>query len=111
MRIKTDKIKIFFLKFPRVLAGRSFLTFLGIVLLTLVIGGSVFYKYEYLTEKTEPRIPTTSFKFDENVYKDMLVEWEKREKKFSEADFKNYPDLFRAVTPATSSVSTVRLTE
>jgi hypothetical protein len=98
MKIKINKIRKFFRKLPRVLISNSFLTILGVILLSLAIGGAVFYKYDFLAKKKEPEISPTSFKFQEKAYQDMLLKWQEREQIFDEADNKQYADPFGALS-------------
>jgi hypothetical protein len=75
--IKIKKICFFFGK-------HAFGLILSIILLELILGGIIFYKYAFLAEKTEPGISANNFKFKENSYQEILKEWEQRDIKFQE---------------------------
>ena len=94
MRIKFVDIKNIFMKLPRLLGERAFLTFLGFVTIAIILGGFIFYKYSILTEKTEPEVIPKSIHFNQEIYQKILEEWEIREQKFQETDFKIYQDPF-----------------
>jgi len=88
------KAKVFFKKLPRILGENAFLTFLFLLLLSLIIGGIIFYKYSILSEKVEAEIIEKPLQFKEGVYRKVLDEWEAREKRFRESELREYPDLF-----------------
>ena len=94
-KLKTKKIKDFFKKLLRALREKVFLTFLGLLLISLILGGIVFYKYSILIKKTEPKITEKPLQFQEKTYQEVLKTWQEKEKKFQEADLKEYPNLFR----------------
>jgi len=94
-KIKFKKAIEFFKKLPRTLGERAFLTFLGLLLIALIFGGLVFYKYSILVEKAEPEISKIPLKFKEKTYQEVLKVWQEKEKRFEEANFKIYPDPFR----------------
>ena len=75
--IKIKKICFFFGK-------HAFGLILSIILLELILGGTIFYKYGFLAEKAEPKIGSNNFKFRESAYQEILKEWEQREVKFQE---------------------------
>jgi len=89
------KIKIFFKKLPRILGENTFLTFLFLLLISLILGGIIFYKYSILAEKAEPQIIEKPLQFEEKIYQKILNEWEARGRRFEETELKEYPDLFR----------------
>ena len=53
-KIKTKKIKDSLKKLPRVLGENAFLAFLGLLVIALILGGLIFYKYSFLVEKEPP---------------------------------------------------------
>ena len=82
---------------PRVLTQSPFLTFLGLLLLALFLGGIIFYFYIISIEtpdKTDLEIET-AFRLDNDTYQKILNEWQLRNGKFSEIDSKQYPDIFK----------------
>ena len=94
-KFKIKKIEEFFKKLLRALGEKVFLTFLGLLLFSLILGGIVFYKYSILIKKTKPKITEKPLQFQEKTYQEVLKTWQEKEKKFQEADLKEYPNLFR----------------
>ena len=94
-RIKFKKIKDFLKKLPKTLGERAFLTFLALLLIALILGGLIFYKYSILTGKEEPTISEKPPQFEEKTYQTVLKTWQEKEKRFQEASTKEYPDPFR----------------
>jgi len=60
-----------------------------------IFGGFIFYKYNILAQKAEPEITEKPLQFKEKTYQDVLKIWQEKEKRFNEADLKEYPDPFR----------------
>jgi hypothetical protein len=94
-KFKTKKINVFFKKVPKILGEHAFLSFLGLLILALILGSAVFYKYSFLAGEEEPESTEKPLKFKEKTYQEILKIWGKREKRFEEADSKEYPDPFR----------------
>lgn len=66
-----------------------------LIIVALIFGGLVFYQYSFLAEKKEPQIVERPLQFKEPLFQKILEEWQVRQKKFEEAEFKEYRDLFR----------------
>ena len=96
-KFKIKEIKQFLKKLPRTLGKRSFLTFLGLLLISLIFSGFIFYKYSFLAEKEKLEVLEKPLKFNEKVYQDVLKIWQEKEKKFGETNFKKYPDPFQGI--------------
>lgn len=94
-KIQIKKIGGFLKKLPKILAERAFLTFLGLMILSLILGAFLFYKYSFLTKKIEPQITERPFKFKEKTYEDVLKIWQEREERFKKADLKECPNPFQ----------------
>lgn len=94
-RIKLNKIKQWFNRLPRILGGNAFLVFLILFLISLILGGLVFYKYSILIEKEKSEIIETPLLFEEKTLQEVLKIWQTRQKRFEEAGLKEYPNLFR----------------
>lgn len=94
---KFKKIKEFSKKIIFKLAENSLLVLVVLILITFLLGGLMFYKYSFLAEKKTPQIAPKSLKFKEDLYQKILETWQLRQKKFDEADLKEYPDLFQPV--------------
>ncbi|MGB2762353.1 MAG: hypothetical protein WBC21_02325 [Minisyncoccales bacterium] len=94
-KIKIEKWEKFFKKLPRNLAENAFRSFMILVCLALIFGSVLFYKYSVLAEKKEPEVFKKPIEFKENIFENILKEWEEREVKFNAADTKEYPDLLK----------------
>jgi len=103
--MKLKKIKLFFKKFPRVLGENSFLTFLGLLFVSLVLGIFVFYKFSFLVSKEKPEITEESLQFQEKTYQAVLDEWQKRDKRLLEINLKLYPDPFVKISTSTQELT------
>ncbi len=96
-KFKTKKIQESLKKLIKSLVENSFLTFLELLLIALIIGGIVFYQYGILAKKSPAEISEKPFQFQENAYQQLLKNWQEKEKKFKEADLKEYPNLFKEI--------------
>ena len=94
-KFKIKKVGGFFKKLPRTLGERSFLTFLGLLLIALILGGIIFYQHSFLPEKEKPEVLEKPLKFQEKTSQAVLEIWQEKEKRFEETDLKLYPDPFR----------------
>ena len=94
-KIQLKKFVVFLKRLPRILGEKAFLTFLGLMIFSLIFGAFLFYKYSFLTKKIEPQITESSLKFKEKTYEDVLKSWQEREERFEGADLKEYPNPFR----------------
>ena len=99
-KIKRNNLKGRLIKLPRVLGERAFLTFLGFLVIALILGGLIFFQYGFLAQKKEPQIEEKPAQFKEQTYEAVLKIWQEREKRFQEIDFQSYPILFRVITPS-----------
>jgi len=90
-----QKFKFFFNKLPKTLAKHAFLTSLVLILVAVIFGAIVFYKYILLVEKKEPQIPEQSLIVDEKAIKEFLEIKKERQIRFDQADFKEYNNPFR----------------
>lgn len=88
------RIKGFFIRTPRVLAEKAFLTFLGLFLVVLIGNGVLFYKYNVLVKKTDFKIAEQSVDFQEESHKAVLQTWQEREKRFLEVESNSYLNPF-----------------
>lgn len=73
----------------------SFIFFLSIVFLELVLGGFLFYKYSILAEKTKLEIIEETIQFKEETFEEVLDEWIEQRKNFNAIETKKYPDPFQ----------------
>ena len=83
-------------KIPWILGKNSFLYILIFILIDILIGEFLFYKYVLLIETEEPKIISTSDKFKENIYQSVLEEWQNRENILKDSLLnENYTDPFK----------------
>lgn len=96
LAIKLKSLKEFLKKSPRMLAEHTFLSFLIFLLISLILGGLIFYKYSILAEVPEQLGEGEKFfQFDETTYQKILSTWQLRNEKFSEIASTTYPDPFQ----------------
>ena len=89
-KIKLKKVKIFFRELPRFLSENAFLTLLGLLLFSLILGAFTFYQYSILAEKVKPEVTDEPLQFKEKTYQAILKTLEEKERKFKETDSKKY---------------------
>ena len=77
------------------MASHTFLTLLVLLCLALLLGEALFYKYSILAERKETQITGETIKFRENLYQEVLTEWQARAQRFEQAGIEAYPDPFR----------------
>lgn len=82
-------------KFGRISAEHAFLSFLVLAFIALLIGVFLFYQYSILVQRTEPRITKESIQFKEDLYQEVLEQWQARDEQFEGVDMKTYSDSFR----------------
>ncbi len=88
------KLNTFLKKLPLILARNAFLTFLGLFLISLILGGIVFYSYYKSVKKPVSSIPGKQSLFKSQTYQEVLKIWEKKEERLKETEYKEYPNLF-----------------
>lgn len=95
-KIKSKQTKNFFKKLLGQIAEHPFLTFLILVFIALIIGGWQFYQYSILAQRAKPEISEAKIQFKENLYQEILSEWQSREERFESAQTKEYPNPFQS---------------
>ena len=98
MNLKINKKSISLENFKRinkVLAKNSFKVILLFFLLSLIFGYFIYYKYFFLATNKEPVLTKDFVDIKEENFQKVLEEWEHREKKFQEANFKDYPNFMK----------------
>ena len=95
MKIKIRKFKKFLENLPLTIAQHAFLACLLLFLLALIFGGLLFYKYSILAQKTNLEDLSWGFYLEEETYQQVLKVWQEQDRKFQEADFKEYPNPFK----------------
>lgn len=98
--IRIEKIK----KIPWVLGSHAFSIILILILLDLILGEFLLYKYALLVKKEEPKIIENIIKFEYSDYQKFLEEWQTREQKFKDSAVEKYsnPFKFEAIEPKNS---------
>ena len=76
--IEIGKIK----KIPEILGFYAFPIILILILLNLILGEFLLYKYAILVKIEEPKIVENTIKFEYSAYQKVLEEWRAREQKF-----------------------------
>ncbi len=93
--MKIDQTKKNLKRLPLVVAKHTLLVCLILLLLALVSGSFLYYKYYILAQKMELEISGRLFPLKEEVYREVLNVWQENEIVFREAEFKKYPDPFK----------------
>lgn len=93
-QIDFKKITGYFLRIFNSLTERLFLSYVVLILISLLIGLAFFYKYNILPQRVEPELSPV-IKFEERIYRQVLDEWQSRGERFELAKTKKYPGLFR----------------
>lgn len=99
MKVKINKTRKFLGKLPLIITTHAFWACLILFILSLILGANLFYKYNILAQRAEPESLEQTVLFKEKTYQKVLEIWQEREKRFQQADFKEYPDLFLEVAP------------
>lgn len=89
-KVRQDKIKEVIIKIPRALGEHAFLSFFGLLFISLILGAFIFYKYDILTKKEKIEIVINHLNLKKDECQRILKEQEEREKRFKEAEFKEY---------------------
>ena len=87
------------------MANYAFLSFLGLLFLSLIFGAILWYKYESLAQKEKPEVQIVPLQFKEDAFERVLKAWEEREKRFQESEFKEYPSPFQKPVPETTTIT------
>ena len=105
-KLKFKKITDSLKKLPRIFGEHAFLTFLGLLLFSLILSSFIFYEYSILAEKAPSKILVGGekpLKFKEKIYQEVLETWQEKEKRFKEIDLKEYQNPFREIKKELSS--------
>ncbi len=77
------------------LAGNPLHAVVFLFLIVLALGALVFYRYDILVKFSEPKIAGEIVQFQKELYRQILKEWQSRDKRFTEADSQNYINPFQ----------------
>jgi len=97
-RIELKKIQSFFKELPKVLVKNMFLSYLGFLLISFLIGFAIFYYYSLSAEQSFEISEEELLKFDRDTYQKVLFEWQKRNERFLQIEIKDYPNPFLGLT-------------
>jgi len=95
MKIEAKKINKFLSKAPEAIARHPFCACCLLFLLSILIGAILFYKYDFLAQKTPPLITGKKVLLNEEAYNNVLMIWGEQEERFEEVDFKTYSSPFK----------------
>lgn len=93
-KIKTKRIKEVLGQIPSIMGKHSFLLFLMLLGIVLILGGVVFYQYSILPSQKEPSVSQKLLKIDQQQYSKVKEIWESKKKNFELASSKQFPDPF-----------------
>lgn len=77
-----------------IIGRRAFAVVLILILIDILLGGFLFYKYIFLAEKEKPNVDGAYFRFDDDSYQKILTQWQSRDQKLKDFLQKNYPSPF-----------------
>lgn len=92
-------------KFFRKSAERPLVVFVALFLLVLLIGAYVFYQYNIRVKTAELPEINQPVQFKENVYQEILAEWQNREGRFDQANGEKYINPFQVEREAISEAT------
>ncbi len=94
-RAETDKIQKFLGKLVLAIVKHLFLDCLIIFLLTLILGSFFYYKYNILAQRVKLESFEKPFLLKEDDYQNVIKIWQEDERRFKEADSKEYINPFK----------------
>lgn len=94
-KIQLNKIKTIVNQLLRKMAEHSFINFVALFIISLVIGIFIFIKFVYLFELPTGDIAAEqSLKIEIKTYQKIKEEWDRRNRVLSEVEPKQYPNPF-----------------
>lgn len=81
-------------KFIWFITFNAFFVILILILLNFIFGIFLFYKYVYVPKQEKPSVNKSYFQFKDDIYQNVLKEWEARNQKIIEFSEKNYKSPF-----------------
>ena len=94
LKIEVKNIRQFVTKTLKGIGDYAFLFFIGLVIFGLIFGGLVLYGYNSSIKKPVEQFTGRNNQFNEDIYKNILEEWNKREERLNGIDSKTYIDPF-----------------
>ena len=93
--IKLNKIKNFLNKILRTLAEHSFLTFVGLFIISLALGILIFFQSSVLSESPTPSAgEEKSFGLEAKAYQSIKDEWARKKEIFFQTETAKYLNPF-----------------
>ena len=78
-----------------VLAGENtFVSFLALLIVAILISLAVFYQYVLLVSSASTQLQPSQTAFQEQQFSKVLEDFDTQAVKFREVDFKQYPNIF-----------------
>jgi len=81
-------------KLPWKIANNLFVSFVVLIVLALLIGALIFFRFYVYSPQEEGESATPTFRFRSQIYQQVLDVWQEREKSLQETNSKQYPSLF-----------------
>jgi len=95
-----------------VLAGENtFVSFLILLIIAILIATIVFYQYALLANSAPAQLQSSQTAFQEQQFSKVLEGLDTRAAKFREIDFKQYPNIFLTPTTTITTATATGLTE
>jgi hypothetical protein len=103
MKGKNLKINFNFRKIITLLAEKSFLSSVVLILLAFLLGAYLFYNYYYSALEYNPPADGGSLRIEEGAYQEVVSRWQSRQGEYEGADYKNYINPFWSSGAATGT--------
>jgi hypothetical protein len=109
MKINLKKPKKRFIAIVFAIANNVFLACLALFLIALIIGAVLLYQCTIFSESDNGQ-SSDILKIEKSAYDNVISIWQENDKKFEEANLKNYPNpfYFKINTSASPTVDIIR---
>lgn len=91
-QLKIEKIQ----RLAEILVKKTLLIIFLLFIFSLILGIFIFYQSYFLIQKKAIQPKEEIPFFEEKIYQEILEIWQKKEKNFSEANLREYPNLFQS---------------
>jgi len=78
-----------------VIAQHFLLTNLFLFIISILLGGILFYQYAILAQEAEQEFIKKQSLLKEDIYNDVLRSWQEQQLRFNETDLQEYNDPFK----------------
>ena len=96
-------------RIPMLAGENTFVSFLILLIIAILIATAVFYQYAFLENSASVQLQPSQTVFQEQQFSKVLESLDTQAVKFREIDFKQYPNIFLSSTIITAT--TTGLTE